>query len=94
MAVLDISKSSDHRMLRCKLTPDLKRKREKLFRMKGPNIPMIKEKLSEVAIRIQNRYSQLVDKVNGYVESLNDNLTNVLLESVLEVGGKVPKKSS
>ena len=43
----------------------LKREREKLFKMKRPNIPTVKEKSDEFVIRIQNRYSQLVDKVNG-----------------------------
>ena len=31
--------------------------------------------------------------MNGDVECLNDILTNVVLESALDVGGKVPKES-
>ena len=74
-------------MVRCKVMLNLKREREKLFRMKKPNISAVKENSDEFVIRIQNKYSQLVDEMR-----LNDNLTNVL-ESALEDGGKHPKKT-
>ena len=48
--------------------------------MKTPNIITVKEKTNEFAIKIQNKYPQLVDEVNGEIQSLNDNLTNVVLE--------------
>ena len=38
------------------------------------NIPTVKEKSEKFAIRIQNLYSLLVDKVNGDIENLNSNL--------------------
>ena len=43
---------------------------------------------------LNNKYSQLVDELNGDLENLNDNLTNVISESALEVGGKALKVSS
>ena len=79
--------STDHRMVRCKVTLNLK---EKLFRIK-PNISTVKEQSDEFAITIQNKYSQLVDEMNGRIESLNDNLTNVVLESA---SGKASKENS
>ena len=61
--------------------------------MKKSNISTAKEKSDELAITIQNKYSQLVDEMNGNIESLNDNLINVLLKSTLKVGGKEPKEN-
>ena len=59
--------------------------------MKKRNIPTVKEKSNEFATTIQNKYSQLVDEMNEN-KSLNDNITNVVLESALEVGGKASKR--
>ena len=73
VAVLNKFKSSDHSIVRCKVTLNLKRVREKLFRMK----PNISGSQMSFAIRKQNKYSQLVDEVNGNMECLNDNLTNL-----------------
>ena len=72
-------------MVRCKVMLDLKRERNKLFRMKKPNITKVKEKSDEFVIRIQNKYSQLENEMNGSIENLNHKLTNMVLESALEV---------
>ena len=76
-------------MVRCKVTLDLKREREKLFKMKKSNTSTVKEKSGEFLI-IQNKYSQLVDEMNGNIRTLNDNLSNVVLESALKLGDKAP----
>ena len=47
VTVLNKSKSSDYRMVRFKSNARL-REREKLFRMKGSNMPTVKEKSDEV----------------------------------------------
>ena len=57
LAVLDKLKSSDHRIVRCKVMLGLKREREKLFRMKRPNISTVKGKSDEFAVRIQGQDS-------------------------------------
>lgn len=62
---------------------DLKRGREKLLRMKKPNTLTIDEKSEEFWIRIQSKYSQLGDDINGYTEDLNDNLPKLVLQSAL-----------
>ena len=59
--------------------------------MKRLYISTVKEKSDEFPIRIQNKYSQIVDKINRNIESLNVNLTNVVLQFALEVSGKAPK---
>ena len=64
MAVLDKLKSSDHRLVIFKVTLDLRREREKIYRIKKANIFTVKEKSDEFAIRIQNKYSQLADEMN------------------------------
>ena len=52
VAVINTSKSKDHKIVRCKVTLDLKREKENLFRMKKPNI--LSHKMSnEFTIRIQ-----------------------------------------
>ena len=43
--------------------------------MKKPNMSTFKEEADWFAIRIQNKYQQLVDEMNGNMESLNDYLT-------------------
>ena len=58
-------------MISCTLIIDLKRLREKLFRMKKRNISTVQEKSDEfVVIRIQKKYSQLVDKINGNIHTV------------------------
>ena len=59
MAVLGKLKSNEHRMMKCKITLNFKREREKLFRMWKPSISTVKEKWDEFIIRIQNMYSQI-----------------------------------
>ena len=46
--------------------------------MQRPNIPTVREKSDEFAIRIQNKYSQLVAEVNADIYRFNDNQTNVV----------------
>ena len=64
--------------------------------MKKPNIPTVKEKSDKFAISIQNKNSQLVDDLNGNVDSLNNNQTFLFLESALEVeiGRKITTENS
>ena len=64
------------------------------FRNKRPSIPTVKEKSGEFEIGTQNKHLQLVDEENGDIKSLNDNLTNIVFESALVVGGKAPKENN
>ena len=48
--VLNIVQASNHRMVRYIVTLDLKRERDKLFRIKKPNISTVIKKSDEFAI--------------------------------------------
>ena len=62
--------------------------------MMMPYISIVRDKYDEFVITNKNKYSQLIDKMNGNIKSLNDNQTNVVIVSALEVGGKAPKENS
>ena len=54
-------------MVKCKVMLDLKRERENLFRLKWSHISTVKDQSDEFANRIHNKYSQLVDEMNGNI---------------------------
>ena len=62
--------------------------------MKKLYISTVKEKSDEFLFINQNMYSQLVGKMNGNKESLNDNLMEVVLKSALAVREKLLKENS
>ena len=51
-------------MVRCKVTLDLKKEKEKLFRMKRTNISTVEQKSDVFVNRILNKYSKVVDDLN------------------------------
>ena len=93
VTVLNKLKSSDHRMVRCRIDLDLKKERENLILRKKINTPAVREKSEEFSLMIQNRFSQLSDEVGEDKEIMNENITTIIHESALEVGGRVPKRN-
>ena len=72
--VLGKIRSSDHRMVRCKIRLDLKRERGKLVKSRKLSIISVRERTQEFKITLQNKLALLPeDKVS--VDELNYNIT-------------------
>lgn len=89
--VLGKIKSSDHRMLRSRIRLDLKRERTKLVTVKKPNLQALQLRLPEFRLTIHNRFELLTEDQDS-VEALNDQLTTIISESAVAVGGREPRK--
>ena len=87
-----VNTGSDHRMVRCKVTLDLKQERNKLVRSVKPNLCKLKERTEEFSLAIQNRYSQL-EESDESIEEMNDNFTKIVIEESLRVAGKFGKNT-
>ena len=84
-------KSSDHRMLRSRIRLDLKRERTKLVTVKKPNLQALQRRLPEFRLTLHNRF-ELLTEDQGSIEVLNDQLTTIISESAVAVGGREPRK--
>ena len=49
---------------------------------------IVKEKSDEFVFKNKHIYLYLVDEMNKHMDSLNDNIMNLVLETALEVSGK------
>ncbi|WP_265430092.1 RNA-directed DNA polymerase, partial [Klebsiella pneumoniae] len=90
--VLGRIRSSDHRMVRCKIKLDLKRERQKLVKSRKPRIESVKERTQEFKLTLQNKFQLLNKEHEESVDRLNDNLTTVITESAAAVGTAASRK--
>ena len=94
VSVINKLKSSDHRMVRCKVSLNLTKERVRLVNRKPINKEAVRENIRDFRLRIENKFSQLNDEAENDKDEMNNNLTKILIESALEVGGKVKSKVS
>ena len=92
VTVLNKLKSSDHRMVRCKVKLDLKREREKLILRKRFNTPLIRVRSEEFSIKLQNKFSVLSEEMEDDIDTFNENIIKVTKETASEVGGKIQRE--
>uniref|UniRef100_A0A6G5AHI8 Endonuclease-reverse transcriptase n=1 Tax=Rhipicephalus microplus TaxID=6941 RepID=A0A6G5AHI8_RHIMP len=85
---------SDHRMVRSRIRLDLKKERQKLIRKKPINQLALRGKVQEFRVSLQNRYSALSEETNLSVDTMNDNLTSIITECAVEVGGRVVRQDT
>uniref|UniRef100_A0A6G5A9L5 Putative endonuclease-reverse transcriptase n=1 Tax=Rhipicephalus microplus TaxID=6941 RepID=A0A6G5A9L5_RHIMP len=85
---------SDHRMVRARIRLDLKKERQKLIRKKRINELALRGKVQEFRVSLQNRYSALSEETNLSVDTMNDNLTSIITECAVEVGGRVARQDT
>ncbi len=78
-------------MVSCKVELNLKREREKLISKKHPNTVAVKEKAKAFSLKIQNKFSILGDETYYDLKETNDQLTKIVMEAAMEVGGKAPR---
>ncbi|MCJ3464047.1 reverse transcriptase family protein, partial [Klebsiella pneumoniae] len=83
---------SDHRMVRSRIRLDLRRDRSKLVRKTPINELTVRRKAEEFQIALQNRYSALTDQADTCVQEVSDNLTRIVTECAIEVGGKIGRE--
>ena len=62
-------------------------------RFKESKRQVIQNEETKISQQSKRTSIQLVDEMNGNIKSLNDNITNVTLESVLTVSGKAHKEN-
>ena len=81
--VLGKIRSSDHRMVRCKIRLDLKRERGKLVKSRKLSVRSVRDRTQEFKITLQNKFALLTeDEVS--VDELNYNITKIVRESAVD----------
>ncbi|KAK8777926.1 hypothetical protein V5799_020732 [Amblyomma americanum] len=93
VAVLGKVRCSDHRMVRSRISLDLKKERKKLVK-ETINELAVRGKAQEFRIALQNRYSALTEEDDLDVHSMHDNLTSIITECAVEVGGRTVRKDT
>ncbi|XP_049267523.1 probable RNA-directed DNA polymerase from transposon BS [Rhipicephalus sanguineus] len=93
--VVNKIRCSDHRMVRSRIQLDVRKERQKLIRKKKPiNELALRGKVQEFRVSLQNRYAALTEETDLSVDAMNDNLTSIIKECAVEVGGTVVRQDT
>ena len=92
--VLGRVRCSDHRVVRSRIRLDLTRDRNKLVRKKPINELSVRRKVEEFRIALQNRYSALTEEAELTTQEVSDNLTRIVTECAVEVGGTLARQDT
>uniref|UniRef100_A0A131YWK0 Exo endo phos n=1 Tax=Rhipicephalus appendiculatus TaxID=34631 RepID=A0A131YWK0_RHIAP len=92
--VVNKIRCSDHRMVRSRIHLDLRKERQKLIRKKPINELALRGKVQEFRVSLQNRYAALTEETDLSVDAMNDNLTSIIKECAVEVGGTVVRQDT
>ena len=84
--VLNKIKVSDHRMVRCSVTFNLKNERRKLVRKVEVDLATLREKSGEYKLKLQNKFKALEEKEVDSIEEMNSDFADAIIESSKEVG--------
>ena len=90
--VLGKVKCSDHRLVRCRISLNLKRARVKLVKRKQANLEAVRVKADQFKLVLANKYAALEQEDEDNVEVMNETVARLISEAAIEVGGKAPRQ--
>ena len=90
--VLGKVKCSDHRLVRSRISLNLKRERVKLVKRKQANLEAVRVKADQFRLVLANKYAALEQEDEDNIDVMNETITRLISEAAIEVGGKAPRQ--